>query len=459
MPRELSESELARTLDQARHGLVSNAETVLASLERNANPADEVWQATFRGVLWELGVVSELPSPASVAAYVELAHHASAELLVTCATAALTNADLALLGECVKLARVDGEQRWKLAQAYLLHVAALMTGDTNPAASSSSIDELERHVADTGWADLTVRVASLKAMAQLHRGDRETGLREARRASRMAQVEELPAAQYLAHLALARARRASGRSHHAVRVLRSVAVVAPSPWRSWLTFETLMAGGSAAVAALTPERNAGTSLSPLLAATRWAATFLSMDGSIPSDSAPPLPQPFATELYDLRYAVGAGPSDRVSEPMRAWVEGKTPDAPHGLLGLSAIALGELADDASSRTAAVIMGTDLPIRRWLRCALVAIAPPRGAGGRPCDEGTRTHRARVGHSGPRRRFDGGARPLSARSTVLSSLKSSTVASSMYSCTESGHGWISLHRLPAPEARSDWTLRGRW
>ncbi|MFT5356619.1 MAG: hypothetical protein ACI9KE_003844, partial [Polyangiales bacterium] len=62
-----------------------------------------------------------------------------------------------------------------------------------------------------------------------------------------AQAEALPQSQYLAGIVLARYRRLSGHPHLALRIVRGLARVAPTPWRTWLAWEAVLAGGNTAL--------------------------------------------------------------------------------------------------------------------------------------------------------------------------------------------------------------------
>ncbi|WP_236604424.1 winged helix-turn-helix domain-containing protein [Sandaracinus amylolyticus] len=95
--------------------------------------------------------------------------------------------------------------------------------------------------------DLVVDAASLAALARLASGDLASGVKAARRASRMARTEGIPLCEALAHLVLARARRASGHAHLALRITRALAALPVTSHRAWLAFEHALAGGSASV--------------------------------------------------------------------------------------------------------------------------------------------------------------------------------------------------------------------
>lgn len=358
---------LIAALEDARRGETGPAERCLSAFE--AGSQSGAWRDALQGGLWEADPHRPLPATERLLATASDDPHPSGEALVTCMTAALLLHDPGAARTCARVARVPGRGRWELARAWVLNLTAILLEDET-ALAPIPLGTLERHVADEGWADLTIRTAALKAFAMLCGGDVEGGLREARRASRMSQVEELPTAQYFAHMILARARRCVGSSHQAVRVLRSVAEVAPAQWGGWLAYETVMAGGPPAVSALDRLRGERATPSSFTVAAGAAAGLLSSEGTpLASNDAPELLRPFMVELEDLEVAVGLAPVGVASEAMQQWAMGSRNDAPHGLLGLGAV--GEETEFGSP--AAVIVGSTLPVRRWLRGALSRLAP--------------------------------------------------------------------------------------
>ncbi len=99
-------------------------------------------------------------------------------------------------------------------------------------------------------AEGVVEATALHALARLAEDDVAEGLRIARRASRMARTEAIPVCEVLAHLVLARARRASGHPHLALRITRGLAGFSASgssagAHRGWLALERSLAGGAA----------------------------------------------------------------------------------------------------------------------------------------------------------------------------------------------------------------------
>lgn len=106
----------------------------------------------------------------------------------------------------------------------------------------------ERLVVDsTGASEAFAAVVaqSQRSMYALLQNDAPRATMLARRASRMARVEGLLAAEYLANIVLARARRHSGQPFLSLRIGSALEKVVPTPWRSWLAWELLFAGGPA----------------------------------------------------------------------------------------------------------------------------------------------------------------------------------------------------------------------
>ncbi|MEM9193993.1 MAG: hypothetical protein AAGF12_32760 [Myxococcota bacterium] len=81
-----------------------------------------------------------------------------------------------------------------------------------------------------------------EALFAIEEGSIADAVQTARRAMRMARTEQLVFSEYLAALALARARRYQGRPHLALRILGSLDRVLPRPWHGWLGWEQALAG-------------------------------------------------------------------------------------------------------------------------------------------------------------------------------------------------------------------------
>ena len=125
---------------------------------------------------------------------------------------------------------------------------ALMRGE------ASRIEaDLERSFAHASLARESggvVEVTALRALVALSVGKRADGVAFARRAALMARTEQLPEAELLANLVLARVRRHTGKPHLAVRIAEAVARRAPDSMDGWVNWERLLAGGIGADAPL-----------------------------------------------------------------------------------------------------------------------------------------------------------------------------------------------------------------
>ena len=105
--------------------------------------------------------------------------------------------------------------------------------------------ELALAEAAAARADMAATVVEVDTMRSLIADSRDEARHHARRAVRMSRTEELPLQQYLAGIALARARRFDGHAHMALRILGALRGVAPRAFTSWLEHELRMAGDSA----------------------------------------------------------------------------------------------------------------------------------------------------------------------------------------------------------------------
>ncbi len=97
-------------------------------------------------------------------------------------------------------------------------------------------------------AALVVEAQALRALSALEAGDVAEALSLSRRASLAARAEGLPQPEFFAHIVLARARRHARQSHLSLRILEALRSVVTDPWRGFLCWEWLMAGGDEAPA-------------------------------------------------------------------------------------------------------------------------------------------------------------------------------------------------------------------
>jgi hypothetical protein len=186
----------------------------------------------------------------------------------------------------------------------------------------------------------TVEAAVLRALAAESASPPEEFAALARTACRMAQAEESPDEEILAHLVLARARRLHRRPHLALHVLLALGQVAPADRLAWLAWETLLAGGAAE--ALQLVSRPGVEPSPAAALVRASAALLAAAraGDRPGFArahreqlaALPARPAFAAEALGL--AALLDPTLAAAEPVERFRRGLDDDLPHGLHGLA-----------------------------------------------------------------------------------------------------------------------------
>jgi hypothetical protein len=218
---------------------------------------------------------------------------------------------------------------------------AWMSGESPPV----DLEALAARASGARLATAVVQIPALRALFAIEAGDAAAGLACARRASLMGRTEAIPAAEWLANLALARARRYNRQIHLAVRILEALDPPASPSGRTWLDWERLLAGavvpegraaggGPAAalsnllLAAQTGDRGGFARHAGALAASGTIAPFRREASALvealnPFDVPPPEVPSEARER-----------DDPASEQLRAWRQGEAPLPPallHGLL--------------------------------------------------------------------------------------------------------------------------------
>jgi len=128
----------------------------------------------------------------------------------------------------------------EVERAVARSLEAWLSGERPPV----DLEELAAHAAGARLAAAVVQVSALRALFAIEAGDHAAGLACARRASLMGRTEAIPAAEWLASLALARARRYNRQTHLAVRIVEAVDQAASPGWRTWLDWERLLAGAA-----------------------------------------------------------------------------------------------------------------------------------------------------------------------------------------------------------------------
>jgi hypothetical protein len=206
----------------------------------------------------------------------------------------------------------------------------------------------------------------LQALGELASGAGDVALAHARRASRMAQSEGMPQAEYLANLVLARARRLNGLPHLATRILAGLAKVVPSPWRGWLAIELALAGavelagevldGAGDEPSVDTARLLLSAIDGLASedVQRYRAAIASLAGSRWSD--------IAADASTMTFTIDphASLADAPVEVI-AWCAGASDLPPRGLWGLSARSRD---DSEEAAVACVLAGPSDTARRFL-----------------------------------------------------------------------------------------------
>jgi len=221
----------------------------------------------------------------------------------------------------------DGEAEVERALARSL--SAWMNGEPPPV----DLDLLAARAATERRAAAVVQICALRALFAIEAGDHAAGLALARRGSLMARTEAIPSAEWLANLALARARRYSRQTHLAVRILEALDRVAAATWRPWLDWERLLAGGTIPDHQVTTG-GAAAELRTLLATaqeTDRGAFCRQADALVAAASV----EPFRREATAVIAAIDPfdGNAD-AGDQLRAWRRGEAPLPPsllHGLL--------------------------------------------------------------------------------------------------------------------------------
>jgi hypothetical protein len=220
----------------------------------------------------------------------------------------------------------EGEAEVERALARSL--SAWLEGERPPV----ELDLLAARAASERRAAAVVQICALRALFAIEAGDHASGLALARRASLMARTEAIPSAEWLANLALARARRYSRQTHLAVRILEALDRVAGATWRPWLDWERLLAGGTIPGDQATAGAAAG--LQKLLAEAQTGdrgAFCRQADALIAASTVEPFRREAVTVIAAIDPFDASGPAD---PELLAWRRGRAPLPPallHGLL--------------------------------------------------------------------------------------------------------------------------------
>lgn len=240
-------------------------------------------------------------------------------------------------------------------------------------------------------AAVVVATNALRAFSFIAEDNLVAARAVARRASRMAQTENLREYAFLANTILARVRRLTGNPHLATRILTTLADAAPQTWHPWLAWELMLSGSAeAARSRLTslpddteraPATKAARALLAVLDAVR-AGDRATFDASVTAltDATKDLPH-LAREAALTLAAVDPSRDVTVRKASQfvAWLAGETADMPAVISGLAARADAER--DAGDAVAYVLMTPTISPRRVLRVALPLVLAEKDSAGQP------------------------------------------------------------------------------
>jgi len=221
----------------------------LGLLGDRESPLTSAWHAAIGAAAWMLDPEgSPEPSLAVIEALLGAeprARELAAQALTHLERHALVSFDVARLQRLVGLherllSGVSPDEAaglWlEAARCWLLLARGQVTGLEERAQA------LEKRALASRIAPLVIDASVQQALAATLSGGVENAIAVARRASRMARTEALPQQEFLANLALARARRLSRHAHLSIRILTTLERVIVPHFDGWLSWELLMAG-------------------------------------------------------------------------------------------------------------------------------------------------------------------------------------------------------------------------
>lgn len=229
-------------------------------------------------------------------------------------------------------------------------------------------------------APLVIEATAQRSLAATLAGNLGEGTELARRASRMARTEGLPAQEFLAHLVLARARRLNRQPHLASRILNALAPVVAPAWLPWLAWELSMAGeltaGRALAAALDETSRAGRAARALtqLQQAAGAGNRATFDRGVATlrESAYGWAM-VDREAKQLVTALDFRSCEAVADAeLAAWQSGEQTLPPAEIYGSCAAAADASTDDRSE--AYVLASPDAPPRRVLGLGMALVDLP-------------------------------------------------------------------------------------
>ena len=314
---------------------------VLRMLEPSREPAARAWTAALRS---ELGLTEPRYALATPPAWFTAFEQASAAAregaliaLGNAARHALLAFDVVTLTALEPLVQklTSGlAPEATLGAQLAVCWGALAVGQATRAHEAAGL--LLRDAARFASPAAVVEAHAVRAFSAIALGNQAEALALARHASLVGRTEGLPQLEFFVHLALARARRYARQPHLALRILDSLSALATPPWRAWLAWETLMAGGALLDLSSAPASNARQAAESLAAALDAAkagdhAAFSEQRAAVSRSVAGLLP--FASEADELWAAIDPRLEQHGSPELQAFREGQSLLAPPAIHGL------------------------------------------------------------------------------------------------------------------------------
>jgi hypothetical protein len=237
--------------ESAVAGMLGEVGPVLRELEATTHPLARAWAAALRSELWLVEPRYGFRAPlAWLEDFVDgpaLARSGAIVALANAARAAILEFDGEALSylESVGRALAPGLSEVEVLSADLVCAwASLASADVERARDQAN--EIVGRAKKAESAACLVEAQTIRALAATAIAEHEQALDLAKRASLVARTEGLPQLEFFAHLGLARARRYARQPHLSLRILDSLAPLLTKPWRSWVAWESLLAGGTLA---------------------------------------------------------------------------------------------------------------------------------------------------------------------------------------------------------------------
>jgi hypothetical protein len=362
----------AHAYERASYGDFAPTDAALPSLERSRDDVDRARAAALRAKRWMAAPAHTAPPDASALERFTGASRAARDAAaLACAELARASAlefdPTPLASWCDLLDRLVHDSTHPALAAHrdvCRGWHALLTGDLANARAlvEAAGQEATRHRV----AAVVIEAAALRALVALETGELEEAVSTARRASRMARTEAIPQSEYLAHLVLARVRRATNHPHLATRILEALLRVASSSWSAWVRWELVFAGSRELAFPAIP---ADAGPRSWRAAVALARLFEAAERGVRPD--------FEARAHEtLEHASGFRALERevqvalsatdyrlgLSAELEAWGRGQSTDGAAAIRGL---AVQELAGSEESATAFVVASPEGGARRILR----------------------------------------------------------------------------------------------